>query len=344
MTARASTGAPPRVIVTGSVAYDYLMSFPGKFMDVIVPDRMQRISVSFLVDEMRRVRGGVAPNIAYGMSLLGVRAHVMATAGQDAVDYRSWLESEGVDVSLLEIDQDVFTASFFVSTDLDQNQIATFYAGAMARASRLGFANLDRSALELVLISPNDPAAMARYADECRTLRIPFVYDPSQQVARLSGEELLAGLEGAEVLIGNEYEFGVIEKKTGLSESSLLDKVPVVVVTRGEQGSTITVRGGGAKVLGVSTTHQIPPATLRTTALDPTGVGDAYRAGLVAARLARLPWDAAGKVGSLAAVYALETLGPQPRRYSIDDFLVRYAESFGQSEADAVGARLAPPI
>jgi len=286
------------------------------------------------------VPGGCGANIAYGMTLLGERPHLMATGGRDAGDYRTFLEKEGVDVSLLELEDDVFTASFFVSTDLDQNQIATFYAGAMARASRLSFRELDRSRLELVLISPNDPAGMARYANECRELGIPFVYDPSQQVARLSAEDLLAGLEGAQVLIGNDYEFGVLEKKTGLTESGLLARVPVVVLTHGEEGSTIHVRGEGEHVLGVSTTHRIPAAKVRTAALDPTGVGDAFRAGLFAARLKGLSWDLAGKVGSVAAVYALESLGPQPNRYTMAEFLERFREDFGADDAAAVGQKL----
>jgi adenosine kinase len=336
-------GKAPRVIVTGSIAFDYLMSFPGRFVDVIVPDRMDRISVSFLVDEMRRVPGGVGANIAYGMALLGVRPHLMATAGRDAADYKAWLAAEGVDVSLVAIEEDVFTASFFVSTDLDQNQIATFYAGAMARATRLSFHDVDRSALALAIVSPNDPGAMTRYAAECRKLGIPFVFDPSQQVARLSAEELLGGLEGAEILIGNDYEFGVLEKKTGLSESGLLARVPVVVVTHGENGSTIHVRAGGEHVLGVSTTHRIPPARLRTAAIDPTGVGDAYRAGLLAARLRGLSWDLAGKVGSIAAVYGLESLGPQPPRYTLDAFLSRFGEEYGVDEGAIVSERLRAP-
>jgi adenosine kinase len=335
-----SPGAAPRVVVTGSLAFDYLMSFPGRFLDVIVPDRMDRISVSFLVDEMRRVPGGNAANIAYGMALLGVGPHVMATAGRDGAEYKSWLASQGVDVSLVALEEDLFTASFFVSTDLDQNQIATFYAGAMARASRLSFKDVDRSRLALAVISPNDPGAMVKYAEECRELKIPFVYDPSQQVARLTGEELLAGLEGAEILIGNDYEFGVLEKKTGMTEESLLTRVPVVVVTHGEDGSSIHVRGGGEHVMGVSTTYRIPPARLKAPALDPTGVGDAYRAGLLAARLSGLTWELAGRAGALAAVYALESLGPQPPRYALADFVARFGDEFGADDAAVVGRSL----
>lgn len=318
-----------KIVVTGSVAYDYLMTFPGKFLDVVVPDKMHRLSVSFLVDEMRRVRGGVAANIAYNLVLVGAAARVMATAGPDATDYRAWLESEGVDVSGLRICEDVFTASFFVSTDQDQNQIATFYAGAMAKAAELSFRGQDHSDIGFVIVAPNDPAAMRKYAEECRELGIPFVYDPSQQVARLTSEDLLAGLEGAEILIGNEYEFGIIEKKTGLSEVEILGRVPVVVVTRGEEGSTIALRGGTPEAPNGAETLRIPPAKLNGEAVDPTGVGDAFRAGLLAARLKGLPWDVAGRVGSVAAVYALETLGPQPRRYTHAEFLARYRENYG---------------
>jgi adenosine kinase len=210
----------------------------------------------------------------------------------------------------------------------------------MARASKLSFRTLDRSRLAFAIVSPNDPGAMSAYAAECRELGIPFVYDPSQQVARLSAEDLLGGLEGAEVLIGNEYEFGVLEKKTGLAESGLLARVPVVVVTRGEEGSTIHVRAGGEHVLGVSTEHRIAPAKVRGEAVDPTGVGDAYRAGLLAARLSGLSWDLAGKVGSVAAVYALETMGPQPKRYTLEDFLARFRENFGPDDGDVVGQKL----
>ena len=318
-----------RIAVTGSVAYDYLMTFPGKFLDVVVPDRMHRLSVSFLVDEMRRVRGGVAPNISYNLALLGETPLVVAAGGSDAADYREWLAGEGVDVAGFRIFEDLFTASFFVSTDEDQNQIATFYAGAMRRSGELRLSAFDPASIGLAVIAPNDPAAMDAYARECRTLGIPFLYDPSQQVARLSADDLLTGLEGASVLIGNEYEFGIVEKKTGLSEAEILSRVPVVVVTRGEEGSTIALRGGTPEAPDGAVTFRIPPAELRSAALDPTGVGDAFRAGLLAARRLGLPWEVAGRAGSVAAVFALETLGPQPKRYDRAEFVARYVENFG---------------
>ncbi len=333
----------PKVVVTGSVAFDYLMRFPGKFQDVVVPDRLHRLSVSFLVDEMRRVRGGVAPNIAYGLALFGVTPTILATAGQDATDYRAWLGEQGVDVTGMKLCDDVFTASFFVSTDEEQNQIATFYAGAMARASELTFRTYAPGSIAVALICPSDPTAMRQHARECRELGIPFVYDPSQQVARLEGPDLLDGLEGAAMLIGNEYEFGIIEKKTGLSEAELAAKVPVLVITRGEDGATIALRGGSAEEPGGARTVRVPAAKLRGEAIDPTGVGDAFRSGLVASRLRGLPWEEAGRVGAVAAVLCLETLGPQPRRWTLDELLERYAESYGGPLPGALVERLRGP-
>ena len=329
-----------KVVVTGSVAFDYLMRFPGKFQDVVVPDRMHRLSVSFLVDEMRRVRGGVAPNIAYGLALFGVTPSIFATAGQDAADYRAWLGEQGCDVSDMKLCDDVFTASFFVSTDEEQNQIATFYAGAMARASELTFRSFAPGSVALALICPSDPAAMRQHANECRELGIPWVYDPSQQVARLDGADLMDGLDGAAMLIGNEYEFGIIEKKTGLSEAELAAKVPVLVITRGEEGATIALRGGSSDEPGGARAVRIPPARLRSAAIDPTGVGDAFRSGLVASRLRGLPWEEAGRIGAVAAVLCLETLGPQAKRWTLEELLERYAESFGGPLPETLAGRL----
>jgi adenosine kinase len=187
-------------------------------------------------------------------------------------------------------------------------------------------------------VSPNAPDAMAKYAAECRELRIPYVYDPSQQVARLSGDEILAGLRGAGILIANEYEFGVIAKKTGLSEAEMLADVSTLIVTRGSEGSTISLRGGQAEAPVGMVTFRIPVARLRGEAVDPTGVGDAFRGGLLAARHHGLPWEVAGRAGSIAAAYAIEALGPQPPRYAVADFVARYRENFG---SDGPHARIA---
>ena len=319
---------PGRVVVTGSVAFDYLMTFPGRFVEHLIPDRLSRLSVSFLVDEMRRVPGGCAPNIAYSLALLGETPLLFATAGRDAGEYRSRLAAEGIDVSGLLLHDDVFTASFFVSTDRDQNQIASFYTGAMARAGDLSIDTLDASAIALVVVSPNDPAAMARYASECRGREIPFLYDPSQQVARLDGEELRKGMYGASILILNDYEFGILNHKTGLSREEIEQRIPVVVVTHGADGSTISVSEESG-----TRREEIPAAKLEAEALDPTGVGDAFRAGLIRGLRIGAPWGIGGRMGSIAAAYALEALGPQPKRYSREDFRRRYERNFGTESA-----------
>jgi adenosine kinase len=189
----------------------------------------------------------------------------------------------------------------------------------------------------LAVIAPNDPGAMSQYAAECRALEIPFLYDPSQQVSSLPGDEMLACLEGAAIFIGNEYELGIVEKKTGLGEAEILARVPVVIVTRGADGSTIALRGGTPEAPHGATTIRVPAAKVRDVPLDPTGVGDAYRGGLIAARRVGLPWETAGRVGALAAVYALETIGPQPARYGIGEFVERYTESFGRADTALLG-------
>lgn len=312
------------IVVTGSVAFDYLMRFPGRFVEHLIADQMDRLSVSFLVDDMRRVPGGCGPNIAYGLALLGERPLLVATAGRDASEYRAWLARQGVDVSGLVLHDDVFTASFFVSTDRDQNQLASFYTGAMARARELSLRAAVAGDAALVVIAPNDPDAMARYAAECRERAIPFLYDPSQQVARLTGDDLLAGLEGAFLVIVNEYEFGILRQKTELSREALEARVPVLVVTQGADGSTISVAGPRGREL-----HAVPAALLERPAIDPTGVGDAYRAGLIRGIRVGAPWEVAGRIGSVAASVVLEALGPQPDRYEADDFIARYERSFG---------------
>jgi adenosine kinase len=314
------SGRRGSVVVTGSVAYDYLMTFPGRFLEHFLPDRLNRISVSFLVDGMKKVRGGCAPNIAYTLALLNGRPKILAAAGADAADYREWLAGEGVDVTAMRVYEDVFTASFFVSTDLDQNQIASFYAGAMARAADLPIRGSIEGPIAFVIISPNDPVAMAGYARECREDGVPFLYDPSQQVARLSGEEILSGMEGARVLICNDYEFGVIHQKTGRTEEEILESVEALIVTHGSEGSTIRTR---------EDTIPVPPAKLRKPPVDPTGVGDAYRGALLKGMLRGHGWELCGRVASVAAAFCIEAVGPQPPRYSPEEFGARFRESYG---------------
>jgi len=306
-----------KIVVTGSIAYDYLMSFPGKFTEHFLPEHMNRVSLSFLVDTMDKRRGGCAPNIAYTLALLGEKPQLMATAGEDFGEYRAWLEAAGVDTSLAKQIDGKFCASFFCSTDVDNNQIASFYTGAMADAGQLSFWTARDCGL--AIISPNDPGAMVQYAEECRTLNIPFIFDPGQQCARMAGEERRDGVTGATMVIVNDYELELLRQKTGLDESDLLTLAKTLIVTRGENGSSVLTREGRVDVSAVTPERIV----------DPTGVGDAFRGGLMKGMALRLPYETCARMGSVAATYALEHLGGQSHAYSWEEFKRRYEAHFG---------------
>jgi adenosine kinase len=305
------------ILLTGSVAYDYLMTFPGQFKEQILPERLESISLSFLVDSMSRQRGGIAPNIAYSMALLGAHPRVMATVGEDFEEYRAWLEAKGVDTSLMKVVPGVFTASFFATTDQTNAQIASFYPGAMGYAGSQSLKELP-SKPELVLVSPNEPGAMTKFAAEARELGIPYLYDPSQQVLRLDGKELARDMEGAYLLFCNDYEFGLISKKTGWSLDQILEHVKVLVITRGKDGADLYAENG---------TVHIPTVPEREI-VDPTGVGDAFRGGFLAGYSRGFDWKLCGEIGSLAAVYCLEQNGPQNHSYTREEFVNRFREHF----------------
>jgi adenosine kinase len=304
------------IVVTGSIAYDYLMSFPGKFTEHFLPEHMHRVSLSFLVDTMDKRRGGCAPNIAYTLALLGERPLLMATAGEDFGEYRQWLEAAGVDTSLSLQVTGKFTASFFCSTDQHNNQIASFYTGAMADAGQLSFRGVPDAGL--AIISPNDPGAMVQYAEECRTLGIRHIFDPGQQVARMSGEELRDGTVGADIVICNDYEYEILKQKTGLDEAAILRRSDALIVTKGEHGSTIITEADRVDVAAVTPRRIV----------DPTGVGDAFRGGFMKGLAVGLGYAESAQIGSVAATYALEHLGGQSHSYSLQEFLERYEAHF----------------
>jgi adenosine kinase len=306
-----------KIVVTGSIAYDYLMSFPGKFTEHFLPEHMERISLSFLVDSMDKRRGGCAPNIAYTLALLGERPLLMATAGEDFGEYRQWLTAAGVDVSLVKQVAGKFCASFFCSTDLHNNQIASFYTGAMANAGELSFRTVQHCGL--AIISPNDPGAMVQYAEECRTLGIPYIFDPGQQCARMSGDDLNDGLVGATIVICNDYELELLRQKARITEASVLAHSEALIVTRGEHGSSVITRAGSVDV----------PAVIPHRIVDPTGVGDAFRGGLMKGLALGLSYALSAQVGSVAATYALEHLGGQSHAYTWAEFKARYEAHFG---------------
>ncbi|MDB5351371.1 MAG: adoK [Planctomycetota bacterium] len=308
-----------RIVVTGSVAFDYLMSFPGEFREHIVAEKADVLSVSFLVDSLKKQHGGTAANIAYTMALLGLRPEVVAAVGEDFAEYRKHLEFHGVDTKGVLVVPDEFTSSCFINTDQVSNQITAFYPGAMSSAHTLALGGLGLSKDDLVVISPNAPEAMAEYVRECQELGLRYLYDPSMQAPRLSPEDLKAGFKGAAILTGNDYEFGMMSSKLSMTEADLRATVPVCVVTHGAEGSSIFADGLEIR---------IPPAKPRQV-VNPTGAGDSFRSGLVAGLALGLPWEVCGRLGAVAAVYAVEHLGPQQHFFTRDEFLARYRENFG---------------
>jgi adenosine kinase len=313
------------LVLTGSIAYDYLMTFPGRFRDHILADRLDRLSLSFLVDSLTRRRGGIAANIAYTLALLGERPLVMATVGEDFDEYRQWLDHHGVDTRAIRTIPGTFTASFFVNTDQANAQIASFYAGAMARAADLHFRDLQPKP-DLAVISPNDPGAMAAYVEECQALKIPYIYDPSQQIVRLESDTLRTGIRACRALFCNDYEFGLVTEKTGLTLDAILEQTDFLVITRGEHGADVYRQG--------ETIHV--PAVSPKIVADPTGVGDAFRGGFLKGYALGLGLERCGQMGALAATYCLEQEGTQGHRFTLEEFKARFRETFGDSHLEQV--------
>jgi adenosine kinase len=307
------------VVCTGSIAYDYILNFNGRFKEHILPEKTHILNLSFLVDELHKRRGGVAGNYAYNLSLLRYPAAVLATAGADAAEYRAWLEARGVDCRGLRLMEGEITATGFTTTDMDDNQITGYYGGAMRLAAALGLDDAPPGMLAVV-IGPNDPAAMMRLARECRERGVRFVFDPAHQLPRLEARDLVEAARGAWILIGNDYEIELIKERMQCDDAGLLDHAEIVVTTLGRQGSRIASRRG---------VSEIPPAAPRQE-VDPTGAGDAYRAGLVAGLLRGLEVGEAGRVASLAATYAIEQVGTAEHVYTPEEFTARFREAFGE--------------
>jgi adenosine kinase len=307
-----------KTVITGSIAYDYLMTFPGSFAEQIIPEQLTRLSLSFLVDDMQKRRGGVAPNIAYTLALLGERPVIFGTAGQDFGEYKQWLDRHGVDTSHIVITPDKFTASFFCSTDVNNCQIASFYTGAMADDAKLSIKSLGFTP-DLVIVSPTDPRAMIGFATQCREAGVRFIFDPGQQCARATGDELRAGILGADALVCNDYEMELIRTKTGLSEADILKDSSAVIITKGAAGCTLHLKDGLVDVPAVPEKH----------IADPTGVGDAFRGGMLKGLAKGKGWVDCARIGSVAATYGLECIGGQSHAFTMDDFRARYATTFG---------------
>lgn len=320
-------------VLTGSIATDHLMTFPGRFRDSLLEGSLEKVSLSFLVDELVIRRGGTAANIAYGMGVLASRPVLVGAVGADFADYRSWLERHGVDTASIRVSETAHTSRFLCTTDTELNQIASFYAGAMSEAREIELAPIiDRvGPAHLVVVSPNDPEAMLRHTDECRQRGYRFMADPSQQIARMDGPELRRLVEGADYLVTNEYEHDLIARKTGWTDTQILDKVGTRLTTVGAKGVEIQRAGEPTITVG---------AVPETQKVDPTGVGDAFRAGLLVALAAGSSLTAGARLGSLLAVYVLESVGTQEFVVERGAALRRLTEAYGAEAAE----QLAPVL
>jgi adenosine kinase len=325
-----------RIAVTGSIATDHLMTFPGRFEDSLVVEQLDKISLSFLVEDLEVRRGGVGANIAFGLACLGLQPLLVGAVGDDFVDYRSWLERHGVLTDDVHVSDIRHTARFICTTDQDLAQIASFYAGAMteARSIELGPIAERAGGLDLVLVAPNDPEAMLRHTDECRTRGYSFAADPSQQLAWMDGEQIRLLVDGATYLFTNEYESALTEQKTGWTAAEILERVRTRVTTLGAQGVRID-RAGEPSVL--------VPAVEDVGKVDPTGVGDAFRAGYLAGAVWELSEERAAEVGCLLAAHVLETVGTQEYELSTRGFLERLAKAYGDDAAADVEPHLRCP-
>ncbi|MEV5706898.1 carbohydrate kinase family protein [Actinoallomurus sp. NPDC052274] len=320
-----------RIAVAGSIATDHLMSFPGRFADQLIPDQLHTVSLSFLVDELEIRRGGVAANICFGMGLLGQHPVLVGAVGDDFADYRSWLERHGVDTSAVHISDLHHTARFLCTTDQDHNQIASFYAGAMSDARQIELQPIAErlGGIDLVLIGADDPEAMIRHTEECRTRGIPFAADPSQQLARMDDVREL--IDGAAYLFTNEYEASLCEQKSGWSSEEILSRVGVRVTTLGPKG--VRIDRAGEPSLHVDAAPEVEK-------VEPTGVGDAFRAGFLTALAWGLSLERAAQTGNLLAAHALEVAGPQEYTLHGERFVERFAGAYGEQAAAEVAQHL----
>ncbi|WAC55890.1 carbohydrate kinase family protein [Gordonia sp. SL306] len=321
------------IVVCGSIATDHLMTFPGKFSEQLLGDHLEHISLSFLVEDLVVRRGGVGGNICYAMGELGGSPALVGAVGADFDDYRRWLESHGVDCRAVRVSDTKHTARFMCTTDQTMAQLATFYAGAMSEAREIALSDVVEQVgtPELVLVGADDPDAMVRHTDECRTLGIPFAADPSQQLARLDGEQARALIDGAAYLFTNEYEWGLLRQKTGLSEAQVAGMVGVRVTTLGKDGVEIVDKDGARTHVGV-----VP----ETEKVDPTGVGDGFRAGFLTALGKGLDFERAAQVGSMVAVLVLETVSTQDWTWDRDLALKRLADAYGDAASAEIAAHL----
>ena len=311
-----------RVLVTGTLSYDYIMNFPGLFVDRIMPEKIHNISLSFLVDSLSKQFGGTAGNIAYSLRLLGVQPVLLATAGNDFSSYQTFLTRKRVETKYVKKVKDMPTSSYFVVTDKNDNQIGSFYVGASKYNKNLEVSKI-REKLDFAVLAPNDPSGMLGFVAQLQKLGTPYLYDPAFQISNYSPEQLLDGIRGAAVLIGNDYEIALIEQKLGLSHKKLVAMAPVLITTLGSKGSVIETQKEAIHIQAAK------PKNIS----DPTGAGDAYRAGFIVCFLRGFDLQVCGQMGSIAAAYTVEKYGTVTHEYTKKDFIKRYKENFGTTIA-----------
>lgn len=324
-----------KVAVAGSVGRDHLMTFPGKFTDSLVEGSLAKVSLSFLVDNLDIHRGGCAANIAFGMGALGLNPLLVAAVGKDWADYNDWLLRHGVNTEHVRISKELYTATFIVTTDEELNQIASFFPGAMSEARELDIEAiaLHEGGIDLFLIGPDDPEAMIRHSHSARRLGIPMAADPSQQLARMNGEEVKQLVTGAKYLFLNEYELALMLQKTGWSDAELFDQVEIRVVTLGAKGARIDEHGKESITVG---------APAEKAKIDPTGVGDSFRSGFLAGLSWGLSHERCAQLGSMVATFCLETKGTQEYLFNREQFMERFREAYGDAPAGEVAAHINP--
>ena len=322
-----------KIGVAGSVGLDHLMTFSGKFTDSFVAGSLEKVSLSFLVDSLDVRRGGCAANICYGMGVLGLNPVLIAAVGKDWADYEAWLSRHGVDTSHALVSTTLYTAHFMVTTDDDLNQIASFFPGAMSEARNIELAPIMEKTgrFDMVVISPDDPQAMLHHSEVCRNEGIPFAADPSQQMARMSGEEIKLLIDGASYLFLNEYELALAMQKTGWSDREILEHVKIRVVTLGSKGAKVESAAGEFVQVGV------PQEKSKT---DPTGVGDSFRSGFIAGLAWGLSHERCAQLGSLIATYVIETMGTQEYRFTSAEFVARFQAAYGAEAAAEIAPHL----
>ena len=323
-----------RIGVAGSVGLDHLMTFPGKFTDSLVAGSLEKVSLSFLVDGLEVRRGGCAANIAFGMANLGLNPVLIAAVGKDWADYDAWLSRHGVDTSHVLISQEQYTAHFTVTTDTELNQIASFFPGAMSEARNIELKPImDKTGrFDLLVISPDDPEAMLRHTEVALENGIAVAADPSQQMARMSGDQIQKLIAGATYLFMNEYELALAIQKTGWSDQEILQKVKYRVITQGSAGARVESANG--EFIKVTCAKE-------NAKVDPTGVGDSFRSGFVAGLSWGLSHERCAQLGSMVATYVIETMGTQEYRFTKSEFVTRFAGAYGQAAADEIATHLA---